>query len=115
MPSEVLFARGEKSMVQLSQAQRERSRKNESAVLRAIAATKQNIIAQALGVDESTISRLLNDNSMERFAQILAVCGLKVIGTDMLCYDAKTIESLLTLAKERLAQIERPEQLSWDE
>lgn len=112
---DVLFARGERSMGALSDDQASRARKNESAILKALASVGQRNLADALGIDESAISRLKSDGQVERFSTMLAVLGLKVVPTHMHCYEGKSIEALLTLAKERLAQIEQPEQLAWDD
>lgn len=102
-------------MSTLSEKQTARSRKNEAAILKALASAGQRNVADTIGVDESSISRMKSDGQVERFCQLLAVVGLKVVPDHMHCYEPKAIDALLTLAKDRLAQIEQPEQLAWDE
>lgn len=45
---------------------------------------------------------------------MLARLGLKVVPVEMRCYDEQTIGTLITLAKQRMAQIETPQQLAQD-
>ncbi|WPF00794.1 hypothetical protein PQC27_08775 [Pseudomonas aeruginosa] len=64
-------------------------------------------------VDESTISRMKPEKFLE-FARILAVLDLKVVGSEMKCFNEKEIAAILHLAKSKLSEVESVEQLEWD-
>ena len=101
-------------MPALSSAQVVTARKNVSTILRALAAVGQINVAEAFETSETTVSRWKGEK-IEEMGQLLAVLGLKSVPQDYKCYDPKSIDALLTLAKERLAQIEHPDHLIWDE
>lgn len=101
-------------MSTLSAAVADRSRKNLAAILQRLASIGQAKAAEALGTSESTVSRM-KDKELEQLAKLLAVLGLKVVPVEMRCFDPDAIGAILALAKARLASIERPEQLAWDE
>jgi hypothetical protein len=52
---------------------------------------------------------------MPQFAGMLSKLGLKVVPVEMRCYDEKTLASILQLAQQRMAQIQSPQSLAWDE
>ena len=92
----------------------ERARKIASTVLQATQRdATQTAIAAAMGVSESTISRLLSDH-LDKLALVLAHAGLKVVPGDMQCFPAETINALLTLARNHLANTQNPNQLTWE-
>lgn len=92
----------------------ERARKACSTVLRAMQEPgRQGAIAAAMGVSESTVSRLKNDQ-LEQFCLLLAHAGLKVVPVEMQCFPADKVQALLTLARAHLAAVERPDQLVWE-
>jgi hypothetical protein len=66
-----------------------------------------------MGVSESTVSRMKNDQ-LEQFCLLLAHAGLKVVPIEMQCFPADKVQALLTLARDHLAAIERPDQLVWE-
>ncbi|KWT72252.1 hypothetical protein APY03_6277 [Variovorax sp. WDL1] len=66
-----------------------------------------------MGISESTVSRLKNDQ-LEQFSELLAHLGLKVVNQEMQCFPPDQIQALLTLSKVHLASIERPDQLVWE-
>lgn len=101
-------------MASLSPDQTTRSRKNVSAILQALASVGQVRVAEAFGLSESTVSRW-KDKEIDEMGKLLAVLGLKSVPQDYKCYDPKSIDALLTLAKERMAQIENPDHLTWEE
>ena len=101
-------------MSSLSPDQLGTSRKISASILRALASVGQVRVAESLGVSESTVSRW-KDKEIDEMGQLLAVLGLKSVPQDYKCYDPKSIDALLTLAKERLAQIEHPDHLVWEE
>jgi UDP-N-acetylenolpyruvoylglucosamine reductase len=96
----------------MSPAVAEIARKNASAVLQALARHSQTRIAEQIGVNDSAISRF-KDGDVERAAQILAACGLKVVPIDAVLYDRDKVSALLTLARDHLQLMVDPEQLAW--
>jgi len=92
-----------------------RARKIASSVLKATQRdSSQTAIAAAMGVSESTISRLLSDH-LDKFAQVLAHAGLKVVNEDVRCFSPDYISALLTLAKQQLSAIDTVRELEWDQ
>jgi len=89
------------------------ARKNEQLILRALASRGQAPVAQALGTSESTVSRW-KDGEVARTAQFLSALGLRVVPVAYRCYDQKTLEALLTLARQRVDQIDSVDQLVWE-
>jgi len=101
-------------MAEASQSVDSIARKTLTNILNAVEKVGQNTIADACEVDNSTIT---GDKAKfwPRFAKTLAVAGLKVVPADARCYAPATIEPLLALAKQRMAQLENISQLEWDE
>lgn len=91
-----------------------RSRKNLAAILGGLGSAGQVRVAEAIHKDESTVSKM-KDKELPQLARLLAACGLKVVPIDMRCFDPKKIDAILQLAKSHLADIEKSEQLAWDE
>lgn len=85
-------------MAALSPAIAERSRKNATAIFRAIASTKQVRLAELLGVSEATVSRLLSEGEIERIGQLLAACRLKVVHEDAQTVEPELMQALSVLA-----------------
>lgn len=100
-------------MAPLSMKGNERARKNLQSILQALATVGQASVAEAIGVSESTVSRM-KDGELERLAQLLAALGLKVVPEAVKCYEPAFIESIFQLAKQRMAQVESASELSWD-
>lgn len=100
-------------MPALSQDQLAQARKTEALILKHLASVGQRNVADTIGVDESTISRL-KEGHFERIAHILAVLGLKVVPSEMKCFDPATVGMLLELSRARLNSIERADELAWD-
>lgn len=97
----------------LSPDQDARARKNYSYLMQKLASVGNLAVAEAVGVDESTISRMKPEKFQE-FARILAVLDLKVVPNEMKCFDEKEIGAILQLARSRMVDIESVEQLEWD-
>jgi uncharacterized protein (UPF0261 family) len=75
----------------------------------------QNDVANAIGVDGSTVSRFMSDEKdMARALAILAALGLKVVPAEMQCFPPRKVQLLLELARDHLTQLENVEQLMWD-
>lgn len=90
----------------------ERARKNEQVVLQALAATGQNELAKAMGVHESTVSRM-KDGGFTQFAAALAHLGFKVVPVGVECFDPEYVEALRTLARRGLK--ESAPKLDWSD
>ena len=56
----------------------QRCKRNQTTILKAIAAVGQARIAELIGVSESTVSRY-KDADVEKLAAVLAAAGLKVV------------------------------------
>lgn len=70
-------------------------------------------VATAMGVSESTVSRMKNEH-METLCTVLAHLGLKVVPVEMQCFPPDHIQALLTLSKAHLASVQQVDQLSWE-
>ncbi|MHB9798456.1 CII family transcriptional regulator [Pseudomonas sp. MT3] len=101
------------STPQLNPEQEARARKIYSLVVQRLASVGNAPVALAVGCDESTISRMKPEKFLE-FARILAVLDLKVVGSEMKCFNEKEIGAILHLAKSKLSEVESVEQLEWD-
>lgn len=84
-------------MSEVSDLDLELSRKNLSAILQALASAGQAPVAKAVGVSESTISRL-KSNDLEMFCKVLAALNLKCVNANHKVYDRAYIDSLKYLA-----------------
>ncbi|NVZ77135.1 transcriptional regulator [Pseudomonas gingeri] len=94
----------------LSQEQTVRARKNYSVLMQHLASVGNAPVALAVGCDEATISRM-KPEKFEQFCQILAVLGLKIVPTNMRCFDVRDIEAILYQAKRRMEHIQGVDQL----
>lgn len=102
-----------------------RAVKNSNAISRALQSVGQNTVAEALGRDESLISAMKNqkvrkagakaESEIEFIGRFLAACGIKTVPEEMRCYRPDSIQAILTLAHERMKQIEHPDELLWEE
>lgn len=81
-----------------------RARRIAAAVLQAAQReSTQAAIAAAMGVSESTISRLLSDH-LDKFANVLAHAGLKVVDSSFRCVDARTFQAFEVLFEKAMRQ-----------
>lgn len=92
----------------------ERARKNTALILQRLSSVGQARLAEGLGVSEASISRWKSEQAAQ-CANALAMLGLKVVPEEMRCFDSKKIGAILELAKHHLAEMDGPDQLSWDE
>ena len=90
-----------------------RARKTVNAVLQALSGTPAATVAVAMGVSEPTISRLKNEH-LPQFATMLAHLGLKIVPSEMKCYDPEYVQAILKLAKAQLLTESDPPQLEWE-
>lgn len=73
--------------------------KNQAAVLHALAVAGLKRTADALGVHESTVSRMKGEGcEIEAFAKLAAALGLKLVGADEQTYRPDVIKALHTMA-----------------
>jgi len=101
-------------MPALSADPQARARKIESVVLHAAHDGKQAAIAAALGVHESTISRLLSEH-LPKLAEILARSGLKVVPEHYRCVDPEVARAIELLHERAIARVGSAVSLMWDE
>lgn len=92
-----------------------RARKNEEAMRKALASVGQSAVAGRLAVDEATVSRWKSEGRLKQTAELLDALGLKVVPVTVKCYDESFIQSVFTLAKQRMAQLDAVEELEWNE
>lgn len=71
-------------------------------------------IAAAMGVSESTVSRLKNEH-LESLCELLAHAGMKIVPVEVKCFPAEKIDALLTLAKAHLAEVESADDIVWED
>lgn len=93
----------------------DRARKNEAAILRALASLGQAHLAELMGVSESLISRQKSEGHLAKTAEMLAHLGLKVVPERMQCFDPEYVEHLRALAQLGLRQPSADQVLEWDE
>lgn len=98
-------------MGQVSMPFADRARKNEKVILSALADTGQEVAATCMGVNESTVSRMKQDD-IERASKLLAACGLKVVPVGFQCYPEDEISALRVLA--RRSDVLRADNLNWE-
>lgn len=91
-----------------------KARKIESVVLRAVHEQKQVAIAAAIGVHESTVSRLLADH-LPRLAEVLARAGLKVVPDHFKCVDPEVARAIELLHERAMARAGSVVSLMWEE
>lgn len=101
-------------MESASQTVDERARKNQSAILHGLSRIGQATAAAAIGVSESTLSRM-KEKDIEQMSMLLSACGLKIVPQEFRCAKPQIIEAALVFAKEALEQISRDSTLIWDE
>jgi CII protein len=75
-----------------------RARKTRATILNALANTGLVIVADACGVDASTVSRW-KEKDFDRFSVALTAMGLKVVKSVAQCYSAEYIQHLRYFAK----------------
>ncbi|RYF76816.1 MAG: XRE family transcriptional regulator [Comamonadaceae bacterium] len=91
-----------------------RARKIVSHVLQATQRdSSQTAIAAAMGVSESTLSRLLSDH-LDKLALVLAHAGLKVAPAESRCFPPDYVDALLLMAKQHINTVQTVRNLEWD-
>lgn len=100
-------------MSALSQDQTFRARKNLSAIFTGLSSVGQVTVAKALSISEGTVSKMKSDD-LPVLADLLAVCGLKVVPGTFRCYEPRTIDAILALAQDRLRGVQGSAELEWE-
>lgn len=88
-------------MEKLSNIADERARKIESIILQRLAEKTQTTIAIEMGMSESKISRLKNDD-LSVIARLIVCLNLKVVSDDSLEVSQAELKSIKTLARKYL-------------
>lgn len=101
------------STTQLSQDQLVRARKNYAVLMQRLASIGNAPVALAVGCDEATISRM-KPEKFEQLCQILAVLDLKVVPTEMRCFNEKDIEAIFHQARRWMEHVQGVDQLEHD-
>ncbi|MFZ6813569.1 hypothetical protein ACO0K3_03810 [Undibacterium sp. Rencai35W] len=102
-----LFSRGGISMESVSPEVQATSRKNYSAILRAITDAGQVNVADQLVVHEATISRMKQPGGdIERVALILAGAGICLNSQTQVTVEREVFESLKVLARANLDTVD---------
>ena len=81
----------------LADSIRNRAQKSHTALLRGLAAVSQKRAAELIGCSETTINSIKADQ-LERFAALVAACGLKLVPVTDQTFDESYISALKTLA-----------------
>ena len=77
----------------------ETANKNQQLILHALAQAHQNVVANKVGVHESTISRMKEKGGLiETAAYLIAALDLKVVAVEERTYRPDLIQALHTLA-----------------
>jgi hypothetical protein len=90
-----------------------RSRKNIAFILNRLATVGLERAGEAIGKDNTTISRM-KEKALPELAMLLAALGLKVIPVGYRCVDADTYKTMKRLAIERLQEEDDGSRLEWD-
>ena len=102
-------------MNELSTDVRERSRKIAFTLRKGMAEQgKQVALAAAMGVSESTISRM-NGDVLDTFSSIIAHCGLKLVSIEAVCVSRARAEAMGELFNAALAKQKNVASLLWDD
>ena len=102
-------------MDELSATPDERARKSHRIVLQRMQDPgRQVALATVLGVHESTVSRLKNDQLLT-MCKILAHLGLKIVPVELELLDPDKVQAMLVFAKDALQRVETVSDLRWDE
>lgn len=98
-------------MTEFSISPLEKARKAQAPIFHALKTDgKQGQIATAMGVSDSTMSRLVNDH-MEAVIAILYHAGFKVVSQEMRCYPAPDVEAWFSAYKRQVEHAQTAAQL----
>ena len=77
-------------------------------------ADRQTAIAAAIGVHESTVSRLLSDH-LDKLAQVLAHAGLKVVPESYRCVDPNVAHAIEIIHERAMRRVGSAVELIWED
>lgn len=87
-------------------------------VAQALSATPLEALADAIGKDDSTASRVRSEEarvSVSDAVRLICAAGLKVVGADKVCVDRARYEAMVTIASAAMADQQTARRLTWDE
>lgn len=87
----------------MAESIRARAQKGHTALLRGLAGVSQKRAAELIGCSETTMNAIKADQ-LERFAALVAACGLKLVPITDQTFDESYISALRTLAAIGLGQ-----------
>lgn len=73
----------------------------------------QVAIATAMGVSESTVSRLLHPDTLEKVMSVLAHAGLKVVPVERVCVDPVMYQAMTSIAAKAMSDTTTAQRLVW--
>ena len=100
-------------LTELSPADDEITRKITSIILQRLAEEGQNSVAEAVGLSETSVSRL--KAQVTETVRIMRVLGFKVVPLDHMCFRAQDIQPYFDLAKQHMNRIDCASELAWEE
>ena len=92
-----------------------------SRILQSLANCRQSELAEQLGVDPSTLSRMKTDRKnndlteIETFCELLSCLGLKIVPKEYQSIDKSRVEALLVMSKSWMSRIDTVDDLFHDE
>ena len=97
-----------------------RARKVVQVILQRVAGVKNQAVGDAIGKDESTVSRIVSGEigvKLELLEPFLTSLALKIVDANRICIDVEKYNAMLILAKRAIAQEQKIEgpQLEWEE
>ncbi|WP_341959222.1 CII family transcriptional regulator [Pseudomonas sp. RC10] len=91
-----------------------RAREFEALVLSRLLSAGQKVVADAIGLSESTVSRW-KEGDIERWCKVLALLGIQLVPQTAVVVNASYLHSVETLAELGLkAEKKRPGPIGWD-
>lgn len=100
-------------MPEASTDMRLKARKVESSVVKRVHALSQVSVADATGMDPSTLSRLLSEH-LPKLALVMAHVGIRTADEGKRCFDPQYVEALMQLARRHM-QSASANQLEWED
>ena len=97
------------------------ARNGVSRILHSLANSRQSELAEQLGVDPSTLSRMKTDRKnndlteIEMFCELLSCLGLKIVPKEYQSIDKARVEALLVMSKSWMSRIDTVDDLFHDE
>jgi len=96
----------------------DRARRIERTLLQRMQSVGQVAVAHAMGVDESTVSRLRAPDTkinLPALAAMLDCLGLKAVPVEMQCYRPEDIEPYIHLARRHLEHVQSARDLIYED